>query len=350
MEKNKRRILMLAPTPFFSDRGCHIRILNSYLKLERNGFEIDLLTYPLGRNVLDIKTIRVMKMHGYKKVSPGFSIYKPFLDLLMYFKARREMNLKNYEFIYAHLHEGALIGYFLKRKFKKRLVFNSQGSLTGELSSQKTIKKNSIFYKLMWKLEKFITEKSDEIITSTDGLKYFILQNFKVKDIKVEKDLPDKSLFNINAKKANFNLPSGKKIVVYLGGMQLYKGIDFLLRAIPHVKKDYHFLLMGHPNSNAKKMAEELNILDRIIFTGKIKYEEAPKYLKLGNIAVSPKTLESGEANAKIYNYLAMCLPIVCFDMPETRQIKKEFPKAKFYFAKQKNIKDLAKKIEECLI
>jgi hypothetical protein len=51
---NKKRILMLAPTPFFSDRGCHIRVLNSYLRLKNQGHKITLLTYPLGRDVLEI--------------------------------------------------------------------------------------------------------------------------------------------------------------------------------------------------------------------------------------------------------------------------------------------------------
>lgn len=347
---NKKRILMIAPTPFFSDRGCHIRILNSYLRLKKEGFKIDLLTYPIGRNILDIRPIRVKNIIGYKKTSPGFSPYKPFLDIEMYFVAKKLMGKSNYEFIYTHLHEGALIGIKLKKKFEKKVIFDAQGSLTGELSAQGTIKKEGLISKLIWTIEKYITKNSDEIITSTEGLKKFMISNFNIKNIKVEKDFPDKSLFNSKIKSADLKLPKNKKIVAYLGGLQLYKGINYLLEAIPYVNSNFHFLIMGYPQEEAQEKAKELGISKRITFTGKIPYEKAPSYLKLANIAVSPKTLESGEANAKIYNYIAMNLPVVCFDMPETRQIKKEFPRAKFYFAKDKDVKDLARKIEEVKI
>ncbi len=346
-DKKKLRILMLAPTPFFSDRGGHIRVLNSYLKLRREGHKITLITYPIGRDILDIKPIRIKNIPGYTKTSPGFSVYKPFLDFLMYFKAKKEMKRQEYDLIYAHLHEGALIGISLKKIFGKKVIFDAQGSLTGELSSQGTIKRNSLTYKTIWKIEKYITENSDEIITSTEGLRDFMKKNFKVNKIIVEKDIPDNSLFNTKIKPAKLNLPKGKKIVVYLGGLQIYKGIDYLIRAIPHTDKKFHFLIMGYPFEEAKQLAKEAGVEDRITFTGRIPYEKAASYLKLGDMAVSPKTLESGEANAKIYNYIAMGLPVVCFDMPETREIKREFPKSKIFFTKEKDIKDLARKMNE---
>src|SRR3989344_108510 len=336
--KKKLRILMLAPTPFFSDRGCHIRILNSYLRLKKEGHEITILTYPIGRNIRGIKIKRVGKLYGYKKTSPGFSFYKPFLDILLLIKAKKEMKNKRYDIIYAHLHEGAFIGYFLKKKFNKKVIFDAQGSLVGELTAHKTIKENGLLYKILWPIEKFITENSDEIITSNEGLKKFMLKNFKVNKITVQKDLPDKSFFNKNVKKAILNLPKGKKIVVYLGGLQLYKGIGNLIKAIPFTNKNIHFLIMGYPINEAQKLAKELGVENRITFTGEIPYEKAPSYLKLGDIAISPKTLESGEANAKIYNYVAMGLKVVCFDNLENRKILGN----NGIYARDQNIKDLA--------
>lgn len=333
---------MLAPTPFFSDRGCHIRVLNSYLRLKKEGHNITMITYPLGRNVLNIKPIRVKQLPGYRKKSPGFSMYKPLLDVMMYCRAKKEMAKTSYDLIYAHLHEGALIGIFLKKKFRSKLIFDSQGSLAGELLAGNTIRKKSITYKFVSKLEKYITEKPDEIITSTDGLKKFIQKEFKfTKKIEVIKDLPDKSLFNEDVQKAKVDLPK-KRIAVYLGGLQLYKGIKNLLQAIPFTDKKFHFLIMGYPINDAQKLAKKLGVEDRITFTGQIPYEKAASYLRLGDVAISPKTLESGEANAKIYNYVAVGLPVVCFDIPENREI---LGKEGFY-AKPGNIKDLAKKIE----
>jgi glycosyltransferase involved in cell wall biosynthesis len=340
------KILMIAPTPFFSDRGCHIRVLNSYLRLKREKNKITLITYPLGRDIKGINTKRIIGLPGYKKTSPGFSFYKPFLDFFLLIKCFSEMKSKKYDLVYAHLHEGALIGIILKKFFKKGVVFDAQGSLVGELTAQGTIKKSGFLKKIIFGFEKYITKNVDEIITSTDALKDFIVKEIGPKaPIKVIKDLPDKSLFNKNIKLAKLKLPKNKKIVVYLGGLQKYKGIDYLIKAIPLVDKQFHFLIMGYPVEYAKDLAKKLRVEKRITFTGKIPYEKAPSYLKLGNIAISPKTLESGEANAKLYNYLAMGLRVVCFDSQENRQILKNSG----IYAQHGDYKDLAKKINETI-
>jgi len=336
------KILMIAPTPFFSDRGCHIRVLNSYLRLTREKNKLVLITYPLGRNIQGVNTKRIPNLPGYKKTSPGFSFYRPFLDFFLLIKCFGEIKKGKYDLIYAHLHEGALIGIILKKFFKKRVIFDAQGSLVGELAAQGTIKKNGFWERPIFKIEKYITQNVDEIITSTAGLKKFMMTKIKPRaDIKVIKDLPDQSLFNKNVKPVKLKLPKDKKIVVYLGGLQKYKGIDYLIKAVPLVSDNFHFLIMGYPVEYAKSLAKKLGVEKRITFTGKIPYEKAPSYLKLGDIAISPKTLESGEANAKLYNYLAMGLRVVCFDIPENREILGD----NGVYAKDKDYRDLAEKI-----
>ena len=135
---------MIAPTPFFSDRGCHIRVLNSYLRLKNDGNKILLLTYPLGRDIKEVETKRTIGLPTYKDVSPGFNIHKPFLDFLLLIKVFRQLISENYDELYCHLHEGALIGILAKPFFKLPVIFDAQGSLTGELVSNNTINKDSI--------------------------------------------------------------------------------------------------------------------------------------------------------------------------------------------------------------
>ncbi|MBU0612617.1 glycosyltransferase [Patescibacteria group bacterium] len=335
------KLLMLAPTPFFSDRGCHIRVLNSYLNLQDIGHNVLLLTYPLGRDMDGVETKRISKVPGYHQTKPGFSFYKPFLDFLLLFKAIKEMLIGKYDVVYAHLYEGAFIGYFLKIIFRKKLIFDNQGSLTGELTTQKTIKKNSLVFKIVYRLEKFIIQKSDEIIASNEGLKKILLDNFQVKNIVVEEDLPNDTLFNSQVQSAKLDLPKNKIVITYLGGLQLYKGLDYLLNAIASTDYRFHFLIMGYPEKDCQRIAKELGILNRITFTGKIPYEQAPAYLKLGNIAISLKTTDSGEANAKLYNYIAMGLKVICFDLPENRRILKD----NGIYVRNKDTSDLVNKI-----
>ena len=78
---------------------------------------------------------------------------------------------------------------------------------------------------------------------------------------------------------------------------------------------------MGYPDvERYREMAVRLDIAGNATFTGRIDYREAPRYLCLGDIAVSAK-LSKTEANGKVYNYIAAGLPTVCFDTPVNREI-----------------------------
>jgi glycosyltransferase involved in cell wall biosynthesis len=77
---------------------------------------------------------------------------------------------------------------------------------------------------------------------------------------------------------------------------------------------------MGYPESDYIERARVLGLDDRITFAGKLDYAEAPRYLCLGDIAVSPK-LSTSEANGKLLNYMACGLPCVVFDNPVNREL-----------------------------
>jgi len=341
----KNKIIMIAPTPFFSDRGCHIRVLNSYLRLKREGNEIILLTYSLGRNLEGLNIKRIPSLPGYKKLDPGFSLYKPFLDLFLliyleYYYLRYRPTM-----LYCHLHEGALAGIMVKGLFRKvKIIFDSQGSLSGELVSNGTVK-NGLLIKILNSIELFLVKHSNIVITSTKGLKKRYESMVPGKKLEVEPDYPDKSLFNpqvlpIELEKGT--LPQ-QKIVAYLGGLKRNKGIGYLLDSIVHTSGNIHFLLMGYPLDEVGNSLKEMGIEDRVTLIGPIPYEKAASYLKLADAAVSPKVLsESGEANAKLYIYDAVGLPVVCFDSKENREVLNN----RGFFAKEKDPVDLALKIE----
>ena len=336
---------MIAPTPFFADRGCHMRILEEARVLRKKGHEITICTYHHGRDIDGFDIRRSLSVPWYDKLEPGPSVHLIYIDFLLLIKALKTALFGKYDLIYGHLQEGALIGWITKLFIRKKLIFDCQDSLVKELESFKF--GNKLFYKLIWFFEKLSYNKSDLIITSTSGMKEFLENKGITKEILVVEDGVNTDFFNPNVKKAKINLPKGKKIVVYLGGLQKHKGIDYLLNAIPYTSDKFHFLIMGYPEvERCEKIVETLGVKNRVTFTGKIKYEEAPSYLALGDIAVSPKTLETKEANAKLYNYMGMGLPIVCFDNMENRKILGKLG----IYAKEMDSKDLGKKIESVKI
>ena len=53
-----RRVLVIAPTPFFGDRGCHVRILEEIRGLQARGADVLVVTYPTGNDVPGVRTAR----------------------------------------------------------------------------------------------------------------------------------------------------------------------------------------------------------------------------------------------------------------------------------------------------
>ncbi len=198
---------MIATTPFFADRGCSIRVLDSYLRLKNDDNDIELLTYNLGRDINGLKIKRILKVPFYKNTDPGFNFFKPFADFLILIETIKLCKKYKFDYIYAHTFEAALIGLLSKKIFDLPVTFDAQGSLVGELVSHKTIKEKSFLAFILEKIEKYIVLRSDEIITSTEGLKDFFLSKFnRTKNIHAIKDYPNKTLFNPSVKKIKLNI------------------------------------------------------------------------------------------------------------------------------------------------
>jgi glycosyltransferase involved in cell wall biosynthesis len=115
-----------------------------------------------------------------------------------------------------------------------------------------------------------------------------------------------------------------KSVIIFVGVLTEYQGVDLLLEAVPYVVQkvpESKFLIVGYPNEeHYRQKARDLGVQAWVHFTGKISYEDVPRYLSLADIAVSPKLSET-EANLKLFTYMAMGLPTVVFDNPINREI-----------------------------
>src|SRR5438309_6312961 len=70
------RVLAIAPTPFFGDYGCHVRIVEEVTALGRLGIETSIATYPFGHDLPDLRIRRAVRLLGKRSVDPGSSFRK----------------------------------------------------------------------------------------------------------------------------------------------------------------------------------------------------------------------------------------------------------------------------------
>ncbi len=324
---------MIAPTSFFLDYGCHVRILEEARVLQRLGHRVTIATYYLGRDIADLEIVRTRPTPWRADYEVGSSLHKLAFDVFLGWRVLDLVLSRSFDLIHGHLYEGALMGTVLGRLRGLPLVFDRQGSLTAEMIDHGFLRPQGQWYRWMRLLEQRIDEMADLTITSTQQGAVQLTRTLGARAERV-RPLPDcvsldyfrpdvLTAEQVAAQRAALGLPPEGPVIVYLGLLADYQGVPQLLEAARLLKERgavAHFLVMGFPNvDHYRRLAEEMGIAGRVVFTGKVPYEEAPARLALGDIAVAPK-LSATEGSGKILNYMAMALPVVAFDTPVSRE------------------------------
>lgn len=325
------RILMIAPTSFFLDYGCHVRILEEARVLQRLGHQVTIATYYLGRDVPGLEIIRCRPTPWRADYEVGSSLHKLAFDVFLAWRVLGLLLRRRFDLIHGHLYEGALIGRVLGRPWGLPVVFDRQGSLTGEMVDHRFLNPNGPWYRWVRLLEERINEMADVIVTSTQ--QGAVQLNHLGDSVRI-RPLPDcvnaaffrpgvLSPEEVSARRAALGIPPQATVVVYLGLLADWQGIPQLLRAARRLKesgREVYFLVGGFPaEAYYQAQARQLGVDDRVVFTGKVPYDQSPTHLALGDIAVAPK-LSATEGSGKILNYMAMALPTVAFDTPVSRE------------------------------
>jgi len=330
------RLLALAPTGFFADYGCHVRIRGQMAALQARGHTVRIVTYPAGREVDGLATARPPFWPAGRPMPVGSSRRKLLLDALLAPTALRA-GLRfpggRPDIIHAYLHEGALLGTLLARLLAAPLVFDFQGSLTAEMLDHRFLRPRSPALPALRWLEGWIDRQPRAIFASSQhaagllsgagvpaGRIHTLPDSVDPAAFRPAAELPGPAL---QALRRRLELPDGRPLLVYLGLLAPYQGTDLLLQAMQRLIRRQpppHLLLMGFPDlARYRAQAQRLGLAGHVTFTGAVAYEDAPLHLALGAVAVAPK-LSATEGSGKLLPYMAAGLPVVAFDTPVHRE------------------------------
>lgn len=330
-------VLTIAPTSFFADYGCHVRIWEEVKTLHNLDHRVVMVTYHNGDNMPGLEIHRSWDVPWIKRVMVGSSRHKLYLDAALLWRAVRVALEVKPDIIHAHLHEGALIGAFVARLLRIPLIFDYQGSLTGEMQDHGFIGHKSKLLGPLRLLERIINRLPDAVITSSYNAAATLSTQwafprdrlYTVPDsVNTTRFQPFDGSPAWEAERQRLRdelgIPPNRRIVAYIGLLAPYQGTNKLLEAARLVierRPDVHFLVMGYPDVvSYRALAESLGVGDSVTLPGRIMYRDLHAYLALGDIAVAPKMSET-EGAGKIANYLAMGLPVIAFDTPVSREI-----------------------------
>lgn len=353
------KILTIAATPFFSDRGCHVRIYNEAKYLRKFGAEVKICTYHFGRNVSGLDVKRISGAKWYKKTAPGFSWGKMWLDLKLIFLCRKEIKNFRPDIIHAHLYEGLGIAYWAKKlAFQKEIpiVFDLQGDLEEEFKNYN--KKNLIARKIFTWLSKKAINWCDFLVLSSPNAVLSIKKIYKNKDrLNVVEDGTDLDLFQnppeISAEDKTKieklkSWAQNKKALVYVGGLSDGKGTGKLLEVFSKIARagtDWKLILAGFGEGEEKyrEYVKENNLQEFVNLPGRIGYFSGPHLFSFADAAIDPKS-GSAEGSVKLMSYMAAGLPVVCFENEFNRN---KLGEAGYFMREMEDLQNILPKIEK---
>ena len=314
------KTLMIAPQPFFQPRGTPFSVLHRLTALSKLGYEIDLLTYPIGEDVRieNVHITRTASVPFIKNIAIGPSVPKVVLDAVLYAKAVSMLRRGRYDLLHTH-EEAGFMGIRLARKFKLLHLYDMHSSLPQQLHNFAYSKNKLLVSTFDW-LENRTIESAHAVITICPELWNYVTDKFPHKYNKLIENVADNSIVFGEQKpdpqfRSTFEI-NGEAVILYTGTFEPYQGLDLLVQASPKViekQKNVRFLVVGGKPEQVeqyKARVAEAGTGDYFVFTGQRPPEEIPAFMNMADILVSPR-IEGNNTPLKIYSYLRSGVPIV---------------------------------------
>lgn len=155
------------------------------------------------------------------------------------------------------------------------------------------------------------------VITVTKELSEF-LRDQGIKDITVIPNGVDTKLLRpLPMQEAKNSLGLKGVVLGYVGSLEHWVDLETVVSALPYI--DATLLVVGPGlftdyGSTIKKMAEDLGVANRVVFTGGMPYSELSRYISAMDIGLNPlKMMKKNEyaAGGKVFNYLACGRPVL---------------------------------------
>jgi glycosyltransferase involved in cell wall biosynthesis len=319
------RILLLAPHPFFSDRGTPIAVLALLRGLRREGHRLTVLTYPEGQDVAlpGVEIVRVPKILSLAGVPPGFSLKKVVYDVAMFFCCLGLLRRERFDLIHA-VEESAFIALAMRWLHGIPYVYDMDSSLPEQMILRFPCLGG--VRRLLEASEAALVRGSTAVVGVCQSLVDLAL-SYDPDHLAVR--LEDFSLLggaDAPAERLDAFAGCQGSIVMYVGNLEAYQGIDLLLEAFaltaPQASDACLVVIGGRPEQieHYRRRGRDLGIADRAHFIGPRPLAALRGYLEQATILVSPR-IHSRNTAMKIYSYIDSGRALLATRLPTHTQV-----------------------------
>jgi glycosyltransferase involved in cell wall biosynthesis len=319
------RILVLAPHPFFQQRGTPIAVRELLEFLSAEGHQIDVLTYHEGEDVAiaNCRIVRISRVPGVRGIRPGFSFKKLVCDLVMARKLLTMLRETRYDLIHA-VEESVFMASAVHRLFGVPFIYDMDSALSEQMVEQH----GALAPVRNWlqRVEEVAVRGSLAVLAVCPALVDQARRHSKDKLVACVEDstLLGSERSDVERLRADFG--PAYPLFLYVGNLERYQGVDLLLEsfaealgAIPAAR----LAIIGGTKADIKRYqqrVEDLGLKDKVRFLGPRPLADLGGYLAQADVLVSPR-LMGNNTPMKIYSYLDSGVPILATRLPTHTQV-----------------------------
>ncbi len=324
------KILLLAPQPFFQERGTPIAVKLLAETLGMQGHDVHLLVFQEGSDITlsNVTLHRHGTIPGLSGVKPGLSAKKLLCDVFFFFKAIQLLRKYDFDIIHA-VEESVFMALLFKKIFAVPYVCDMDSCMSAQIMDK--FPRLVFLQRLMQYFEKKAVAHSLGVMAVCKALediakKYSpdtftaVIEDISLLDTMVQGDENLRQQFGIDG-----------ILFMYVGNLEKYQGIDLLLQSFAllcsqQTDEECYLVCIGGSGNDItfyKNRAKEQNLDAKVFFCGPRPVNLLGFYLDQADVLVSPR-VQGGNTPMKIYSYLGSGKPVLATRLKTHTQVLDE--------------------------
>ncbi len=311
--------------------GMSIYVRDVARELGKMGLLVDIYTRVSDHNhehVVDLgENVRLIHLRAGEKAIDKLAVYPHLPTFAGNLDNFRRENSLRYDLVFSHYWLSGWVGNCLQRCWQvpHLIMFHTMGAVKNTLG----IGEREPALRIT--TERELAQNSQGIIAATEKERADIVRHYgavpgKIRVIPCGVDLTLFQPLDRSQAKRQAGL-AGERVVLFVGRIEPLKGLDRLIMAmtcLPHQRRPKLVIIGGDEHSQQeverlRRLSAELEIADSVIFRGRIKHEELPRFYCAADVCVVPSYYESFGLVA--LESLACGTPVVATDVGNLRNI-----------------------------
>jgi glycosyltransferase involved in cell wall biosynthesis len=302
------RILLVAPQPFYQERGTPIAIRMLVETLCGQGHAVDLLTYHEGMDV-EIEGLRILRtaaLPGVRNIPIGISWQKLICDFLLCGKLLALGLTHRYDVIHA-VEESVFPALLLRPFARARVVYDMDSILGDQLVAKWRLLRP--LGCLLRALERGTIRRVDAVFAVCKDIAAHVVADapkvpvFVIEDVAIPSQTPA-----ARPERLRESLGIQGTLALYVGNLQRYQGVEQLVRSMALLPPDspVTLVLIGGTVSDISRLravAAKLSLERRVMLIGPRPLAYLADYLAQADVLVSPRA-RGNNTPMKIYSYM----------------------------------------------